>query len=204
MEYLTLNKQQPESYQLGFWDETGFSLRVIRRKCWGNKDKRKQITGQRSRGRVNVMGRMRELDRYRLCSFVEKGNSDIFYEQLKQLNEFVKQEWVDQGNQAEKFSTTGSKIIIILDNASYHKQLDIKEKIARELPNIILEFLPTYSPDFNLIELVWHDWKEYIAHRLFKSVDELRCLLENLLNPGELVIKWQRKLKNKGNSCVAI
>lgn len=50
-------------------------------------------------------------------------------------------------------------------------------KIALELPNIILEFLPSYSPDFNLIELVGHACKEYIAHRLFKSVDELRCLL---------------------------
>jgi transposase len=36
----------------------------------------------------------------------------------------------------------------------------IKEKILAqietEMPNIRLEFLPPYSPDFNLIELVWH------------------------------------------------
>lgn len=67
----------------------------------------------------------------------------------------------------------------------------------------MLEFLPAYSPDFNLIELVWHSCKEYIAHRLFKSVDELRNLLERLLNQGELVIKWHRKVKNKGNSYLA-
>ena len=62
-----------------------------------------------------------------------------------------------------------------------------------------LEFLPAYSPDLNLIELVWHSCKEYIAGRLFKSVEELRELLNKLLNQGELVIQWHRKLKNKGN-----
>ncbi|HLO85748.1 MAG TPA: IS630 family transposase, partial [Nostocaceae cyanobacterium] len=40
-------------------------------------------------------------------------------------------------------------------------------------------------------------------HRLFKSVDELRELLEKLLNQGELVIKWHRSIKNKGNSYCA-
>jgi transposase len=60
--------------------------------------------------------------------------------------------------------------MIILDNASYYKQLDICEQSAKELPNIVLEFLPAYSPDFNLIELVWHSCKEYIAHRLFNQL----------------------------------
>ncbi len=67
----------------------------------------------------------------------------------------------------------------------------------------MLEFLPAYSPDFNIIELVWHSCKEYIAHRLFKSVDELKRLLEKLLNQGELVINWQRKIKNKGDIHIA-
>ncbi len=33
----------------------------------------------------------------------------------------------------------------------------------------LIEFLPEYSPDYNLIELVWHSAKEFIANRLFKS-----------------------------------
>jgi transposase len=50
------------------------------------------------------------------------------------------------------------------------------------MPYIILKFLPAYSPDYNLIELVWHSAKKYIAHRLFKSVEELSELLHRLLN----------------------
>jgi transposase len=71
------------------------------------------------------------------------------------------------------------------------------------MPNIQLYFLPPYSPDFNLVELVWHSVKEYIAHRLFKSVPDLQELLDRLLNDGELIIKWGRKIKNKGNAVIA-
>lgn len=53
------------------------------------------------------------------------------------------------------------------------------------------------------MELVWHSAKEYIAHRLFKSVDDLKELLDQLLNQSGLIIKWQRKLKNKGNAVIA-
>ncbi len=63
--------------------------------------------------------------------------------------------------------------------------------------------MPPYSPDYNLIELVWHSAKEYIAHRLFKSVEELSELLHKLLNEGEMVIKWERKIKNKGNAILS-
>ena len=52
------------------------------------------------------------------------------------------------------------------------------------MPNIHLEYLPEYSPDYNLIELVWHSAKEYIAGRLFKSIEELELLLHQLLNEG--------------------
>lgn len=93
--------------------------------------------------------------------------------------------------------------MVILDNASYHKRKDITEKIQQDLPNLCLEFLPAYSPDMNLIELVWHSCKEYIAHRLFKTVDELRELLNQLLNEEVLEIRWKRKIKNKGDALIA-
>jgi transposase len=199
-QYLMIAREQPERMQVWFWDESGFSLRVIRRKNWGKRGKRKNLTGQRRRGRVNVMGGIREGDRKRVCFFIKKGEGDIFYEQLQQLNEFIKQEWIEQGNIAESFQENGPKIILILDNASFHKRKDILTKIAQELPNFVLEFLPTYSPDYNIIELVWYSCKEYIAHRLFQSVDELKSILDKLLNQGELVIKWHRNIKNKGNN----
>jgi transposase len=65
------------------------------------------------------------------------------------------------------------KVLIILDNASIHKKKELIEKIKEEMPNLIIEFLPEYSPDYNLIELVWHSAREFIANCLFKSIEEL-------------------------------
>ncbi|MCP4049508.1 MAG: hypothetical protein GY730_02225 [bacterium] len=43
-----------------------------------------------------------------------------------------------------------SRSVIVLDNASFHKRLDIQNAISSE--NHTLLFLPTYSPDLNPIE----------------------------------------------------
>lgn len=130
----------------------------------------------------------------------QKGNSETFYEQLKQLTNQVCQEWESQGNDSKEFQEKGPKIVIILDNASCHKKPEFLDKIESELPNIKLEFLPAYSPDYNLIELVWHSAKEYIAHREFETKEELEKLVKRLLNEGKLIINWSRKLKNQGNA----
>ena len=61
----------------------------------------------------------------------------------------MQQEWIAAGNQAEEFRQKGPKIVVILDNASYHKRKDVTEKIQQEFPNLCLEFLPAYSPDTN-------------------------------------------------------
>ena len=200
---LATSQHSPEQLQVWFWDESGFSLRVIRRKQWGQRGQRQVITGKRGRGRVNVMGGLRYHDRQRQCYFIDQGNGDSFYASLVQLNQFVKHEWGKQGNLESEFEQTGPKIVIVLDNASYHKKQDILAKLATDLPNLHLCFLPPYSPDFNLIELVWHSCKEFIAHRLFQSVEELKTLLDRLLNQGELKIQWKRKVKNKGNAVLA-
>ena len=139
------------------------------------------------------MGGLRYSDKKRICFVIKKGNSETFHEQLKQLNNQVR-----QGNNPEDFPKKGPKLVIILDNASFHKKQEIIDKIESELPNIRLEFLPAYSPDYNLIELVWHSAKEYIAHREFETREELEKLVNKLLNEGELIINWSRKLKNKG------
>ena len=74
---------------------------MIRRKNWSKKGKRRRVTGQRRRGRVNVMGGIRESDRKRVCFFIKKGNADTFYEQLQQFYEWLKDEWSSLGNRRE-------------------------------------------------------------------------------------------------------
>lgn len=202
--YLKLEKENPNLLQVWFWDESGFSLRVIRRKIWCKKGERRKVRGDRRKGRVNVMGALRYSDKKRFVEFLNKGNSQNFYEVLKLFYQELIDEWTEAGNHKDDFKKDGPKIILILDNASFHKKQEYLAKVKQEMPNLQLEYLPEYSPDYNLIELVWHSAKEFIAHRLFKSVEELEFLLHQLLNEGKLVIKWGRKLKNKGNVFITV
>jgi transposase len=203
-EYLRIEKERPDLLQVWFWDESGFSLRVIRRKNWCKKGNRKKVRGDRRKGRVNVMGGLRYSDQKKFIEFLEKGNADSFYNVIKTCYQELINEWVEAGNQAKDLAEKGAKIVIILDRASCPKKEEYIEKIETEMPNIYLEFLPEYSPDYNLIELVWHSAKEYVANRLFKSIEELESLLHQLLNEGELIIKWGRKIRNKGDAVIPI
>ncbi len=195
-----ITKEFPKLLQVWFWDESGFSLRVVRRKNWCLKGTSKKKRGDRRRGRINVMGGVRSSDKRRWVNFIPTGNSVNFYLVLQTFYEDLKKEWIEEGNSEEDFQEKGCKIVIILDNASFHKKEETLQKIAKEMPNLIREFLPPYSPDYNLVELVWHSTKEYIANRLFESIEKLELVLNNLLNEGGLIIEWDRKLKNKGNA----
>ena len=39
---------------------------------------------------------------------------------------------------------------------------------------------------------------------VFESIEKLDSLLNKLLNEGELIMKWNRKIKNKGNLINAV
>ena len=52
-EYIKIEKLTPDRLQVWFWDESGFSLRVTRKKNWCKKGSRKNIRGDRRKGRVN-------------------------------------------------------------------------------------------------------------------------------------------------------
>ncbi len=203
-EYTKIAKESPKRLQIWFWDEAGFGLKPIRGKNWTKKGKRKKVSGKRRKGRINVMGGLRLSDKKRYVDFLKKGTGENFYHVLKQFYEHLKCEWAGEDKNAEDFEKDGCKIVLILDNASIHKTKEFLEKIEKEMPNLIIEFLPEYSPDYNLIELVWHSAKEFIANRFFDSLQELEILLHKLLNEGELVIKWHRNIKNKGNLVNAI
>jgi hypothetical protein len=67
----------------------------------------------------------------------------------KQFLDFIKR--VDQ-----KYNDRNIKqIFLILDNVSIHKSNKVKETMAKHHPRIQLVFLPTRSPELNLIEVRW-------------------------------------------------
>ena len=137
-EYIKISEESPERLQIWFWDECGFSLRVIKRKNWTKKGKRKQVSGLRRKGRFNVMGGLGLSDKKRRVDFLNKGNGDSFYQVLKDFYRELKYEWAGEEKDIKDFEEKGPKIVIILDNASIHKKKGMLDQIKAEMPNLVL------------------------------------------------------------------
>jgi putative transposase len=54
--------------------------------------------------------------------------------------------------------------IVILDNASYHKSIELQELFKNNNHNHTLMFLPSYSPDLNPIENLWGTIKQHLRN----------------------------------------
>ena len=55
----------------------------------------------------------------------------------------------------KKYGSSVKQIFLVLDNISIHKSNKVKQTMARCHPRIHLVFLPTRSPELNLIEVRW-------------------------------------------------
>lgn len=70
--------------------------------------------------------------------------------------------------------------IVILDNLSVHKSAVAREMI--EAAGCRLEFLPSYSPDFNPIEMLWSVFKNGLRKAAARVQEELEALVGPLLD----------------------
>jgi transposase len=74
------------------------------------------------------------------------------------------------------FSKTVTKFtVVVLDNASIHTAKAVYEKLEEwEGRNLYLYYLPTYSPELNVIEIVWrkikYEWLPLSAFASFKAL----------------------------------
>lgn len=61
-------------------------------------------------------------------------------------------------------------LVLVLDNATYHKTARLRAWFAAHRARISVLWLPTYSPQLNLIERVWRFIKQKLAcHRYWND-----------------------------------
>jgi putative transposase len=66
-------------------------------------------------------------------------------------------------------------IVVVLDNFSSHHAAILQQ--ASEDNDILLVYLPSYSPDLNPIEFIWKSVKRAISVRFVHSTDEMRQVI---------------------------
>lgn len=74
-------------------------------------------------------------------------------------------------------------MVVVLDNAGYHKSLAVREWWRAHAAQIQPFFLPAYAPQLNLIERVWRYLKSKLAcHRWWNDLDRLQRAAATLLS----------------------
>lgn len=156
------------SCELYYYDESGFSLNSNIPYRWSDVGKPATIPSNRFSKRINVLG------------FLNTKIKDIFYKMTtdKVDTDIVINFFDDFAKQIKK--TT----ICILDNASTHTSKKFKAKLHEwEQLGLHILYLPPYSPELNLIEILWremkYNWADLNAMDTFDSFYEH---VENMLD----------------------
>lgn len=114
---------------------------------------------------IGVLG-----DGVELHVFADKANSETFLDFLEKVH--------------DKFG----KVLIFLDNASYHKSLAVREGLEKFGEDIILEYLLPYAPETNPSEGQWRIQKQHTANRGYESVEEMQESIDRMYDTGEIKI----------------
>jgi len=83
-------------------------------------------------------------------------------------------------------ASTVKKTVIVLDNSPVHRSKKFKAKIKEwEEKDVLIFFLPPYSPELNLIEILWrrikYQWMPFDAYLSFQNLKErLSFVLSNV------------------------
>jgi len=83
--------------------------------------------------------------------------------------------------------------VVILDNCPIYKSKKFKAKIDEWKENdVLIYFLPPYSPELNLIEILWpgikYQWLSFDAYLCFQNLKErLSFALNNFDNKYDII-----------------
>lgn len=119
--------------------------------AWIPKGEEKEIKSNTGRTRVNINGVLNPND-----------PTDVIVGDYKTINAQTTIEFFET---IERKNSTKKKIIIYADNAKYYKNKDVEKYLKTS--KIELIFLPTYSPNLNLIERLWKFMKKIVINNKY-------------------------------------
>jgi len=156
--YLSLVADTPANEPILFMDSAHPTMATKVVCGWIKKGVDKPIGQTASRTRVNIMGAI-ELSTMNVIScrpeYVNAETTVAFFDQLKLAYPLA------------------ASIHIILDQSGYHRSELVRDEALKR--NIVLHYLPPYSPNLNPIERLWKVMNENIRNNvMFKSAKQFR------------------------------
>ncbi|OUD37128.1 IS630 family transposase [Flavobacterium sp. FPG59] len=164
----TLKSLEDSGYiDLYFGDQSHFGLSPNVPYAWQTMDN--PILLPAAKGKYqNVVGLMTRKNKLYFETLETTFNSDRI---ISFMNRFVEQ--------------AVKKTIVILDNSPIHKSKKFIAKIEQwKEKDVLIYFLPPYSPELNLIEILWrtikYQWLDFDAYKSFENLKEkLNFVLTN-------------------------
>ncbi len=159
-ELKALQKQEEQGkIDLYYFDEAGFSLDPTVPYAWQEPNSVIELPARRY-GRINVLG------------FMNRNND---------LHPFMFEESVHTGVVIACFDafcqTITKKTVVLIDNASIHRSEEFEDRIPYwKKQGLMIKYLPPYSPELNLIEILWrrmkYTWLPFSAYACFNALSE--------------------------------
>lgn len=160
-EYQTLKKNKQNDEVILFGDGVHPTHNLHKTKAWIKKGEEKQVRTNTGRKRLNINGALNLETMIPITHFSETINAQTTME----LFDKIQLEYINK-----------TTIYLIIDNATYYKNKDVKAYLEKQGCRIKLIFLPSYSPNLNFIERLWKYMKKYIIgvtyREKFKQFDE--------------------------------
>ena len=144
---------------LYYFDESGFALDPTIPYAWQEPKSVIELPARKS-GRINVLG------------FMNRHND---------LHPFMFEESIHTGVVLACFAafchTITKKTVVVIDNASIHTSEEFADRIPYwKKQGLILKYLPPYSPELNLIEILWrrikYTWLPFSAYTCLNALSE--------------------------------
>src|SRR6266852_5593833 len=161
-----LQKQEDQGkIDLYYFDESGFTLDPYIPYAWQEPGTVIEIPARKS-GRMNVLGFMNRKNDLHPFIFEQSVHTEVV---IACFEEFSK--------------TLKKKTVVVMDNASVHTSEEFEECLPKwKKKGLLIKYLTTYSPELNLIEILWRNIKyAWLPFSAYQCLNALRDALENIL-----------------------
>lgn len=147
-----------------YCDEVGFSTVPLIPYVWQKKGEQLKLPTAPSK-RYNVFGFMKRDNAVQAYGFQSNINSNAL---ITCMDSFCQQRLEDPQSQ-------NTKAVIIMDNASVHNSDEFRNKEKEwEKQGVTIKRIPPYSPELNLIEILWrkikYDWLPLDAYVEYETM----------------------------------